>query len=44
MPSYLVKIAMRTIGTGRVDPTSLTILAFAGGVALIEYVGKKLSK
>lgn len=42
MPTYLAKIAIRTIGSGRIDPISLTILAVAGGVALIDYVGKKV--
>ena len=40
MPAYLVKIFLKTVGSGRVDPLSLTILAVAGGVALIEHCKK----
>ena len=40
MPTYFIKAATRTIGSGRFDPLSLTILAVAGGIALIECATK----
>ena len=38
--SYLAKVVMRTIGSGRFDPISLTILAVAAGVALYDELTK----
>ena len=40
MPLYFIKAATRTVCMGRFDPVSLTILAIAGGVALIECATK----
>ena len=41
MPTYFMKAAARTVCSGKFDPLSLTILAVAGGVALIEYAATK---
>ena len=42
MPTYLMRTFMKTVGSGRIDPASLSILAVAGGWALVEYLSKKL--
>lgn len=40
MPGYLIKIFFKTVGSGHVDPVSLTVLAVAGGIALIDHYTK----
>lgn len=41
MPTYLMKAIQKIVLSGKFDPISLTMLAAAGGVALVEHISKK---